>query len=893
MSRDRTTTMLDTTPRTIFALLCASLLTAPLATGCVVETTDDEDESSNETRRDAGQPETDTPPSEPDATPLDDAGPSPDTSPPEDTTVPDDTFTSNDATSPDAARDAGPAPDLGGDASGSGDRDGGSMDAGGPPPCVSSTPQAAADPSEMTGLEWTVSGTVGNREAIADDIEQGTFRVPRDGQNAYGANWTRKSPEKDGKIASRLSFRGVRYAATSIVRFKPTVLFLNPQGIQRVFVNGTPMAGDVYGHGDKRIPIALDNGPNRIVLQFSTIRTAKVETFETSDPVFFNKEDETTPELRVGSKTTQPVGVPVLNLSGRRLRDVSAKVVANQHFEATTIDYPSLAADTLTQLAFRLKPKSKWSTAGETIPVTLRLEACSLQTAIETTVELKTVERGSTFRRTFRSPIDGSVQYYGVLPPENYSPTKKYGLALALHGASVQGEGHTSAYSRKKWAYVVGPTNRRRYGFDWEEWGRFNGLASLDHAMETFNIDERRVYVTGHSMGGHGTWHFGVMDPDRFAAIGPSAGWASFYSYAGSDRPQGPVAGARAHSDTKDYLSNLSDRGAYIVHGAKDNNVPTQEGRDLRDALRKHTQDVKYHEEPGADHWWDGNRAEGTDCVDWPPLFDFFKNRKLPKQPELNFEFKSPGPYYSPTYDYVTIRARNSPFEDAVLTSEKTGPKKVKLTTQNVQAMDIDGAALQSRGIQTLVVDGQSQSVPNKTFVVGPQTEKHPGQTGPLNQVFRRPFCFVYPSNGSGVYRDYAAFLLSVWSIRGNGHGCALPKNRVTDTLRQERNLVYLGIETSKIPHKGQLPFSWNGKKLTIGSWSFQSGVSFIAFPQGDHMAASIQAAPGSKNLLFDYHPFSSRSGMPDYLVFSDVGGLALGFFDANWKFDSSLGGRR
>ena len=49
-----------------------------------------------------------------------------------------------------------------------------------------------------------------------------------------------------------------------------------------------------------------------------------------------------------------------------------------------------------------------------------------------------------------------------------------------------------------------------------------------------------RTYLTGHSMGGHGTWHLGVTFPDRFAAIAPSAGWISMWSYAGARRTESP-----------------------------------------------------------------------------------------------------------------------------------------------------------------------------------------------------------------------------------------------------------------------------------------------------------------------------------------------------------------
>ena len=53
----------------------------------------------------------------------------------------------------------------------------------------------------------------------------------------------------------------------------------------------------------------------------------------------------------------------------------------------------------------------------------------------------------------------------------------------------------------------------------------------LDQVTKSLAFDPTRVYLTGHSMGGHGTWILGSTYPDRFGAIGPSAGWISFWSY--------------------------------------------------------------------------------------------------------------------------------------------------------------------------------------------------------------------------------------------------------------------------------------------------------------------------------------------------------------------------
>ena len=56
-----------------------------------------------------------------------------------------------------------------------------------------------------------------------------------------------------------------------------------------------------------------------------------------------------------------------------------------------------------------------------------------------------------------------------MLPPKNYDSGKKYALILSLHGAGVEAYRQVDAYTKKDWAFVVAPTNRRPFGFDWQD----------------------------------------------------------------------------------------------------------------------------------------------------------------------------------------------------------------------------------------------------------------------------------------------------------------------------------------------------------------------------------------------------------------------------------------
>ncbi len=99
----------------------------------------------------------------------------------------------------------------------------------------------------------------------------------------------------------------------------------------------------------------------------------------------------------------------------------------------------------------------------------------------------------------------------------------------------MEAMGQASAYSPKSWLHLIAPTNRRPYGFDWEDFGRADAMEVLENAKMTLRHDPARVYLTGHSMGGHGAWHLGSLYPDTFAAIGPTqVGFLTAVTAAGS-----------------------------------------------------------------------------------------------------------------------------------------------------------------------------------------------------------------------------------------------------------------------------------------------------------------------------------------------------------------------
>ena len=220
--------------------------------------------------------------------------------------------------------------------------------------------------------------------------------------------------------------------------------------------------------------------------------------------------------------------------------------------------------------------------------------------------------------------LDGVTYLYQVFVSSGWSPTQKWPVIFFLHGAGESGadgarqtdEGLPEILRRKPDfpAIVVLPQCRRR---TW--WGaramEAQAFAALQASMKEFNGDPARLYLTGLSMGGYGTWAFGYKYPKKFAALVPVCGGVT-------SRRAFPVPNwhpaARApedpYTETDDGIGSVP---VWAFHGDADRSVPVTESRKLTEALEKAGGNVKYTEYPGVTHnSWDRAYAE-EELIAW------------------------------------------------------------------------------------------------------------------------------------------------------------------------------------------------------------------------------------------------------------------------------------
>lgn len=648
-------------------------------------------------------------------------------------------------------------------------------------------------------------------DPVALAVARGTWQTPTEGATlgfpgGEEAAWTPIRAEENGWIRSP-EMRG-GYGYFTVASDRDRAMILHARGHSLVYVNGEPRAGDPYSNGLIRVPVLLREGDNTLLFRGGRgqLRASLVEP---PAPISLDDSDHTLPDLIAGETGALWAGIPVLNATIQDASDLEIRASGldasgTEVTEITTV--PNIVRLGVHKAAVRL-PRIDADGEGRG---SVRLELLRSGKIVHTLdISLRSRQPADKHVRTFLSGIDRSAQYFAVTPMSEADADRdeRPALFLTLHGASVEGQGQANAYSPKDWGYVVAPTNRRPFGFDWEDWGRLDALEVLDTASALFGADPDRTYLTGHSMGGHGTWQIGVHFPDRFAAIGPSAGWVSFWSYGGLiDFDTSTEAGeaftrAASPSDTLALRENFSQLGVYVLHGDADDNVPVDQARTMRAELAAFHPNFAYYEQPGAGHWW-GNR-----CVDWPPMFDFFRaNERAERVDTLRFVTASPGVSSACRWASILeqvepmrksrIELRIDPAGNAVEgTTENVARLSLRLSetqrqiTRGEGADAVTGVAPDPKQPLRVTLDGEEVIVRSWVaadpivlsrvdgtwiHVLGDDaSRKSPHRSGPFKHAFSNDALLVYGTRGNDAENAWALakarFDAETFKYRGNG----------------------------------------------------------------------------------------------------------------------------
>lgn len=221
--------------------------------------------------------------------------------------------------------------------------------------------------------------------------------------------------------------------------------------------------------------------------------------------------------------------------------------------------------------------------------------------------------------------VNQTTYRYRVFIPDEWTSKREWPVVLFLHGAGERGSDNARQLSQglPPWlekhgkdfpAIVVIPQVPE--GTYWTGPVEAAAMQALDDTIRDYHGDWRRLYLTGLSMGGYGSWQIAKDHPDMFAAAAIICGGVLH------PRPESPLQVDGVPSGVDPYAwvaKSIGNLPVWIFHGSDDHTVPPEGSRAMHQALLQLHREVRYTEFPGVDH---GSWVPAYDLPElWPWMF--------------------------------------------------------------------------------------------------------------------------------------------------------------------------------------------------------------------------------------------------------------------------------
>lgn len=240
----------------------------------------------------------------------------------------------------------------------------------------------------------------------------------------------------------------------------------------------------------------------------------------------------------------------------------------------------------------------------------------AILTIMEGCITPQVGQHAGTFTVT-SGPSVGTVRYLLYVPEAyGWNRGERWPLILFLHGMGERGSDlemlkrhplPQMLETRRDFPFIVVSPQLSDELFAWDtEIELLDAL--ITEIQAKLSVDPRRIYMTGLSMGGAGTWAFALRRPGRFAAIVPIAG---YYRYQSREVPAD--------------IRGLRDLPTWVFHGAQDTSVQLYQAELLVEALRAWGSSVRFtvYEDAGHEDTWRKAYAD-------PALFEWLATQRLP-----------------------------------------------------------------------------------------------------------------------------------------------------------------------------------------------------------------------------------------------------------------------
>lgn len=658
---------------------------------------------------------------------------------------------------------------------------------------------------------------------------------------------------------------------------------------------------------------------------------------ERSIPIPVGEKGSFAVELTLGGKALHSARLPAYGALVSRvakLVEVAARVEGSTQVPSGSRSSFAHHVATLSAAIGRAEPDVAWVRRQTEI-------AEALAKKLDAGKDAYAEERGVVYR-AYRSPLDDKLQPYVAFVPKSYDKKRSMPLVLVSHGKdrlpehalrTLVGEARDEHMTLAFAAHNL-PAMRDLGAIYAAPWGYGNGgarpvgeqdvLAVIRDMNEAYRIDDRRIGLTGYSLGGTVSFVLPLHFPDVFSAAAPLCGYPNLLSYQSVARaPHLPWEYVLLE---KEYIVRYAENGIHvplhIVHGGKDGPGRSKVVADRYQELGyPHVFDVQ----DDLDHnVWD-YAYEDAKMVPW---LTRHAKPKVPKQVRL---VTGRLRYDRSHWLRLVTMIDSSSGEPASLDGtyeEKEG--RLRITTKNVAAFEVlterlgddrparleivaDGTTLEADTTKDIgLARGAGGVFALADVAAAASSKKHHGLSGPLDDAEHGPVTIVYGSADPAM-AEANRMVAEHLSTLGGSVDIAYPVLRddaATDAELAGRNVVLIGSPAQNVLTRtiaSMLPVTFEPGAITLRGERHEGAdlaVSLI-FP-GPETFTKEGASRRSERYVVVHAGTTPRAALavrflprylPDYVVYDaglaiKRGGLlmdgrpvkAAGFFDESWR---------
>jgi hypothetical protein len=527
-----------------------------------------------------------------------------------------------------------------------------------------------------------------------------------------------------------------------------------------------------------------------------------------------------------------------------------------------------------------------------------------------------TTQHGSVVRG-FVSAIDGSVQPYGLVIPDQLDLAKPAPLYVWLHG---RGENSTDLHFLSGCANGKGEIHpddtimlhafgRQCVGF--KNAGEIDILEAIAHAQANYRIDPDRIVLMGFSMGGGGSKQTGAHYADHWAVLETGAGFAEtarFCRIPADKMPPWYEQTLWGQYDVPGYVRNLFNIPVVAYSGEKDGQI--QAARVLEEAYKEHGKVLTHLIGPDTQHKHHPETLKQVLAL----VKEAVVKGRDPNPAAVMLQTRTLR--YSSMY-WVQALGLEEHWKDSRVDAT-AGDQGIAVTTKNLTALRLTWPQLKAGSKVT--IDGQALTLaaePAKGATLvknegkwkqgepAAGLRKSPGLQGPIDDAFMAPFLVVVPSGkcrSDRVQRWVDAERLHAidrWAAVMRADVRLKADKDVTPADIRDYHLVLWGDSAANsvlARLADKLPIAWDAKSITVGDKTYDASafVPTLIYPNPLNPTRYVVLNSGlTCRETADNNNAQQNPKLPDWAVIdlaqdpdtNGPGGIAdAGFFDEGWK---------